>query len=363
MTGFSEEQLKALRGKLAARHVRTRKAGEFELSYIEGWFAIAEANRIFGFDGWKRETVDLTCLWQGRTQGQSGCSYSARVRVTVHAGERTITREGSGFGSGSGTNPGEAHEKALKEAETDAMKRTLVTFGNRFGLALYDREQRGVTQSRKKDPDPPWSIILPGQATPTLCATPHEVYAELRKHLESLTTPARVQELWQHNETMLKALRERHRELVDRAGTHYTAVFANLCRDRAKRLGEDDAPGSSPVDKSLLAIGAPKRVRNREHLRFVASHPCLVCSRQPAHAHHLTFTQPRAWSLKVGDEWTVPLCATHHRELHARGNELAFWQSHKVDPKAAAEALWGRFRGDGEDGPSDTASTARTAPE
>jgi DNA recombination protein Rad52 len=242
MTGFNQNQLKNLKGKLAARHVRTRQSDGFELSYIEGWFAIAEANRIFGFDGWDRETVDFTCLWQGRVQGKASCSCSARLRITFQAGTRRVIREGSGFGSGNGANPEEAHEKALKEAETDAMKRALVTFGNRFGLALYDRAQRGVTKVRGKDSDPPWPVILPGQSTPTLCATPHEVYAELRKHLESLTTTSRVQELWQRNETTLKIIRERHRELVDRAGTHYTAVFANLCRDRAKRLSEDDAP-------------------------------------------------------------------------------------------------------------------------
>lgn len=354
MSGFSETQLRALRSKLPGRHVRTRRSGDGDLSYIEGWFAIAEANRIFGFDAWDRETLELSCLWQGRAQGQASCSYSARVRITVRAAEMRLVREGCGFGMGSGTTLGEAHEKALKEAETDAMKRALVTFGNRFGLALYDRDRRGVSAPKRSSPEVPWTVILPDQSAPTLCPTPHEVYAELRKHLERLTTPAQVQALWNRNETTLKILRERHRELVDRSGTHYTAVFANLCSERARQLGEPPPPpAQDSIDKSVLALGAPKRIRARDHLRFVAGHPCLVCGRQPAQAHHLSFVQPRARGLKASDEWTVPLCAIHHRELHDRGNELSFWQAHKVDPKAAAEALWARSRGEDEKDPAD----------
>ena len=160
MSGFTEGQLKELRGRLNRRHVATRQQNGIALSFVEGWFTISEANRIFGFDGWNRETVETSCVWQGKVAGSNSCSYSARVRVTVHAGETTITREGCGFGTGSGATPGEAHEKALKEAETDAMKRALVTFGNRFGLALYDREQRGVSGARRLKEDA-WPVQCP----------------------------------------------------------------------------------------------------------------------------------------------------------------------------------------------------------
>ena len=57
--GFSTRQVHALRRNLNGRQIRTREANGRELSYIEGWFAISEANRIFGFDGWSRETVQL----------------------------------------------------------------------------------------------------------------------------------------------------------------------------------------------------------------------------------------------------------------------------------------------------------------
>ena len=76
-----------------------------------------------------------------------------------------------------------------------------------------------------------------------------------------------------------------------------------------------------PIDKSQLMIAEPKRLRDKAHLKFVAAQPCLVCGRQPADPHHLRFAQPRAIGLKVSDEFTVPLCRGHHRELHQTGNE------------------------------------------
>jgi DNA recombination protein Rad52 len=380
MTGLKEDQIKALKGKLKAAHVRTREEDGKELSYIEGWFTIEEANRIFGFDGWSRETLDTVCVWQGRSGGRRVCYYTAKVRVSLHTQERTITREGSGFGGGSGNNPGEAHEMALKEAETDAMKRALVTFGNRFGLALYDPEQKGVSQPKAKASETTehWPVVLPGETAPILCGSPKAFYGELRKTLEALTTLEDIQILWHQNEDTLKAIREAHPHLTDQHGAHYTAVFAKLCKARISEiLSRGEAPPSatretpsltageilaratapslltapSPpsingrpvdghIDKSALAIGAPRRIRDREHLKYVANQPCLVCGRQPAQAHHLTFAQPRARGVKTSDEWTVPLCALHHRELHDRGDERAYWEDIRIEPQAVARELW-----------------------
>jgi DNA recombination protein Rad52 len=355
MTGLREDQIKALNGKLKAAHIRTREENGKELSYIEGWFTIAEANRIFGFDGWNRETVDSVCVWQGRTGGRRCCYYTAKVRVSVHTAGKIITREGSGFGGGSGDNPGEAHEMAIKEAETDAMKRALMTFGNRFGLALYDPEQKGVSKPQEKGPKPTehWPVILPNETTPILCTSPKGFYGELRKALQNLASIEDVQALWQTNEEILKAIRDTHPDLTDQHGAHYTAVFAKLCKARIKEIlsAREVNPTPSPVpaplptngtgiDKSVLAIAAPKRIRDREHLRNVASQPCLICGRQPCQAHHLTFAQPRARGLKTSDEWVVPLCNLHHRELHDRGDERAFWQSKGIDAQHSAMALW-----------------------
>jgi ERF superfamily len=98
--------------------------------------------------------------------------------------------------------------------------------------------------------------------------------------------------------------------------------------------------GPSTIDKSALALPAPRRIRDREHVKSVAKQPCLVCGRRPADAHHLRFAQSRALSRKVSDEFTVPLCRGHHREVHRSGDEAAWWKKVTIDPTAAARALW-----------------------
>ena len=76
----------------------------------------------------------------------------------------------------------------------------------------------------------------------------------------------------------------------------------------------------------------PKRIRCKEHLRFVASHPCSICGRSPSHAHHVRYAQSRGLGLKVSDEFTVPLCATHHHQIHTTGKEREWWQERNIDP-------------------------------
>jgi DNA recombination protein Rad52 len=151
---FSPEQITALSAPLDRAKVRQRRQGRSQVSYLEGWQVIVEANRIFGFDGWQRETVALRCVHQAeRLIGEEqrpgwGVTYTARVRISVSTtGQPALIREGCGAGHGIDTDLGQAHESALKEAETDAMKRALMTFGNAFGLALYDKQQREVTSA------------------------------------------------------------------------------------------------------------------------------------------------------------------------------------------------------------------------
>ena len=110
-----------------------------------------------------------------------------------------------------------------------------------------------------------------------------------------------------------------------------------LTRPAAKA---DRPSGSKAVDKSTLALQEPRRIRDKDHLRFVAQQPCLVCGRSPSDPHHLRFTQRRALGRKVSDEFTVPLCRGHHREVHRSGDEAAWWQTAGIDPTVAARALW-----------------------
>ncbi len=151
---LSQDQVGQLLAPLSRDLVKSRKQGGRDVSYIEGWKAIEEANRIFGFDGWTRETIEIKCVSEAeRTIGQQGnkgfgVTYIIKVRVMVG----NVCREGCGAGHGIDRDLGQAHESAIKEAETDAMKRALMTFGNPFGLALYDKTQANVVDDTAPAP-------------------------------------------------------------------------------------------------------------------------------------------------------------------------------------------------------------------
>lgn len=184
---FKPEQIAALVAPLDKSNVKSRAQAGRQLSYIEGWKAIEEANRIFGFDMWDRETLELRQLGEPReVDSKFRVAYMCRVRITVreqvewvpHANQAypKITRDGCGYGSGIDRDLGQAHESAIKEAETDAMKRALMTFGNPFGLALYDKEQRNVAEAPPPAP-------LPRE----------KAYVDLSKAvLKTLNTPAEI---------------------------------------------------------------------------------------------------------------------------------------------------------------------------
>jgi hypothetical protein len=104
--------------------------------------------------------------------------------------------------------------------------------------------------------------------------------------------------------------------------------------------GITEKTGISEVDKSILAFPEPRRIRDRDHVRHVMKQPCLICGRRPSDPHHLRFAQFRALGRKVSDEFTVPLCRAHHREVHRCGDEGLWWGKTGIDPLAAARALW-----------------------
>lgn len=98
--------------------------------------------------------------------------------------------------------------------------------------------------------------------------------------------------------------------------------------------------GTTEIDKSVLLFPESRRIRDRDHIRHVMKQACLVCGRRPSDPHHLRFAQWRALGRKVSDEFTVPLCRMHHREVHRCGSEGSWWQNTGIDPLAVARALW-----------------------
>ena len=87
-------------------------------------------------------------------------------------------------------------------------------------------------------------------------------------------------------------------------------------------------------------IPKARRLRDKRHREFVAAQPCLICGRQPSDAHHLRFAQPKALGRKVSDEFTVPVCRTHHREIHQTTKEREWWLQLGIDPMPVADKLW-----------------------
>jgi hypothetical protein len=344
---FSEAQVKLLSGKLNEKVVKTRQERGKTLSYIEGWYVIAEANRVFGFEGWDRETIVSECIWQDVKREPKACAYAARVRIRVRAGDTIVCREGSGVGHGTGATLGEAHESALKEAETDATKRALATFGNLFGLALYDKEQNGVRRRRAGTGIAVgiyWVLLSGTGAALSRHELPETYCGALRELLERTPTVDRLQAIWARNAPTIGHLPAAWPDLKTVNGTHYAEVLQRIYEQRVERLKDAAKPpgGPHPVDPAgqELPLATPKRLRDADHLRFVAAQPCLICGRSPSHAHHLRFAQPRAMGAKVSDEFTVPLCFLHHRALHDSGAEETWWQVHGTDPLAEAKRLW-----------------------
>jgi hypothetical protein len=128
------------------------------------------------------------------------------------------------------------------------------------------------------------------------------------------------------------------------AGTDHLKEPKKVREARSSRTGKaakrNNRRRPDGIDKAALAFPEPRRVRDREHVKSVAQHPCLVCGRKPADAHHLRFAQSRALGRKVSDEFTVPLCRGHHREVHRCGDEAAWWSKAKIDPIVTARMLW-----------------------
>jgi hypothetical protein len=129
----------------------------------------------------------------------------------------------------------------------------------------------------------------------------------------------------------------------------FAAKLALISTDSSKRDDADSDAGdlslaensrALQIDKSVLVFPEPRRIRDRDHVRHVMKQPCLVCGRRPSDPHHLRFAQWRALGRKVSDEFTVPLCRTHHREIHRCGDEGSWWQNTGIDPLAAARTLW-----------------------
>jgi hypothetical protein len=167
---------------------------------------------------------------------------------------------------------------------------------------------------------------------------------QLLTELDALTTPEAATS-WAHHilgrkNSLTTADAQRIEEVQTKAPLSPTRTNQTSAPKKPPSVRTRKQNGANGIDKSLLAVPEPRRIRDKEHTRFVAKQPCLICGRQPSDAHHLRFAQHRALGRKVSDEFTVPLCRGHHREVHRCGDEAQWWNKAGVDPAVKARALW-----------------------
>ena len=192
---------------------------------------------------------------------------------------------------------------------------------------------------------------------------PVDFVSALRKTMTEALDIERLFEIWEQNVATVRELNASREKLglepsfAPSLVAHLKSCAVALVKpsdaaiEQHTKHGAAAAPQVTPrikerpkIDKSMLTFGEPKRIRSKAHLRFVGRQPCLICGRAPSHAHHIRYAQSRGLSLKVSDEFTVPLCAIHHTENHTTGNERQWWEQHKIEPLAVASSLWRQGR-------------------
>ena len=357
---FTDSQVRQPKAKLDPQYIKTRCANGANLSYVEGW-----QRHLRG-----QPHLRLRCLGPQNSLNRLRVERSKRAgsRSCLHrqgADQRACRRDyycagGLRNGGRQSFNPGQAHELALKGAETDATKRALATFGNPFGLALYDREQLGVRKGRTDKVSPlvgPWVLRSPTGAEEASFDKPSEFAGALREAMSEANDIELLFAIWEQNVDTARALnRSLKQDALPKSGiapqlvSHLKQCAIALVKPQKPPYGSDNrglrsAKSIRPkVDKSVLTFGEPKRIRCKEHLRFVAEQPCLICGRSPSHAHHVRYAEPSGLGLKVSDEFTVPLCAIHHHHIHTTGKELEWWQERNINPLEIASRLWQQSR-------------------
>ncbi len=189
------------------------------------------------------------------------------------------------------------------------------------------------------------SVTCQSELSATLSASLRE---ELLREVEALDSNENAA-LWSRRNAAKNTLIASDAARVEQAFRARLAIFGTEPAGGARKRDPEPRDArphqrtkrrASMVDKTVLALPTERRVRDREHVKSVAKQACLVCGRRPADAHHLRFAQSPALGRKVSDEFTVPLCRGHHREVHRCGDEVAWWHRTGVDPNAAARVLW-----------------------
>jgi hypothetical protein len=238
----------------------------------------------------------------------------------------------------------DAHDLATPRAPTSNVDKPAENkIGDLNGNQAYSTQQfssgrraNAVANLRKPTLEPLASASLRDQLTAELkdLNSPEDAANWAQRVLgakNTMTTPdaERVEQAFQAKLAGLVTDPAEDQSMPQEAGSGFPPAAEGGNRRRA-----------ASINKGVRLLPAPRRIRDRDHIKLVAKQPCLVCGRRPADAHHLRFAQSRALGRKVSDEFTVPLCRGHHREVHRSGDEAAWWKKAGIDPTVPARVLW-----------------------
>ena len=286
-----------MKGGPSPQHVQ-----DATLTYLERGHVIAEANRIFGDDGWDRRTLTLNCVWSGRTEKGYAAAYSAKVRIRVRAGAECVVREGWGSGEARAATTGEAHSLALKSAESDATTGAL-HLGNPFGLALYDRELNGVRNRKALVPDLPETWVrLSGTGEPQqTCDTPKLFLAQLQEAMSQAPTIEDLFAVWEQNLANVRLI-NKHLRSTSRKDTSAQDLVAHLrsCAVawRYRKILRRQAKEHPPKPRSTRACSRFPSQREFAQRNISATSQSSLASSVAAHPRRpitCAMRSPEAW--------------------------------------------------------------------
>jgi ERF superfamily len=213
--------------------------------------------------------------------------------------------------------------------ETDKLRTTSKSGGNGGQQSVIS--DRRASRGRAKKP---------GSGSPQRelsAALSASLTDELRREVEALNS-ADEAALWAQRR--LTAKNQLSAADIERMEETFAIKLASIHPAEPGDQSQSEKTEIPATTKSVLAFPEPRRIRDRDHIRHVIKQPCLICGRRPSDPHHLRFAQSRALGRKVSDEFTVPICRGHHREVHRCGNEGSWWRNIGIDPLAAARTLW-----------------------
>jgi hypothetical protein len=298
-------------------------AGEDDLAAPDLNLKVEAASKRDGANGgvasstWKAEAAELG-FGQAETEGAE-----AKAEAAIQPTSRSL--------SGDGVEG--RHKRASKEARIRSTRSILSADES---AAQRDRLIRDLAQLRSSDEAADWAHKIMPAKNELIAADADLVAIAFRDGLAMIDPETSSLESEPHS-------------VPTNGGTGLNQPLLDPGETPSPGLREEPADGSMALRdqrsvRSRRLVAKAIRLRDKEHCRYVSTQACLICGRAPSEAHHIRFAQPRALSRKVRDEYTVPICRLHHRELHRYGDEASWWAGVGVDPLPIALELWRRSR-------------------